>query len=117
MSSLILPPQPNGIAGASTFGWVSKLGWAGGKSKQEGTALWVRNKIDDDLLAATLRSLSQQRSNLSVVIVVFLPNDISSTPSVLPDFSSQRDTKKLCGHKTVTEKNQTLKNQGRQIKC
>ena len=57
-SALILPPQLNGVAGASIFGWVLKLGWAGGKSKQEGTALWVRNKIDDDLLAASLRSLS-----------------------------------------------------------
>ena len=31
-SALILPPQPNGTGGASAFGWVLKLGWAGGKS-------------------------------------------------------------------------------------
>ena len=46
----------------------------------------------------------------------FLPNDIGSTLSVLPDSSSQRDTNSVVTD-CETEKNQTPKNQGRQIKC
>ena len=47
----------------------------------------------------------------------FLPNDISSTPSVLPDSSSYRDTNSVATD-SEAEKNQTsLKNQNRQIMC
>ena len=46
----------------------------------------------------------------------FLPNDISSTPSVLPDSSSSTDTDSVVTD-SETEKNQALNNLGKQINC
>ena len=89
---------------------------------------WRRN----ELIALTLPNSGVARTvcyvicfvqPIVVVVVVvvhikpfFLPNDISSTPGVLPDSSSWRDSNSVVTD-SETEKNQTLKNQGRQIEC
>ena len=47
----------------------------------------------------------------------FLPSDISSTPSVLPDSSSERDTNSVVTDGETEKKQTSLKNRGTQIKC
>ena len=74
-------------------------------------------------LGVLLMSLSRKnerfnvkKTNFTLNRSFFLPNDISSTPSVLPDSSSYRDTNSVVTD-SETEKNPTsLKNQGSQIK-
>ena len=62
-------------------------------------------------------SQTETEKNFTLNRSFFLPKDISSTPSVLPDSPSLRDTNSVVTD-SETEKNQTsLKNQGRQIKC
>lgn len=65
MSALVLPPQPNGIAGVSMLCWKLELGSRGGKSKQEGTALCAKTIFHPRFTTKGWRNSSQQWNSLS----------------------------------------------------
>ena len=83
------------------------------RNASDGYRLWTSLCLyfDDD------HSYLKKRKCCFFHIKPFFLHHISSTPSVLPDYSSSTDTNSVVTDRE-TEKNQTsLKNQGRQIKC